>query len=124
MGGQGEAVALVEAEVEVGVVGPRNQPQTGVVVVAEALKVRKREELEVEEGTSYLVEVEGLPRPAGKAAVVEVQRWGLWTAAAEERLFPWLEGEEGLSYVEGEEEAAALPSTVVEVAVLAFAVHF
>lgn len=115
--------ALAEAEAEVGVVGPRTQPWTGVAVAAEALKVRKREELEVAEGTSYLVEVEGLPRPAGKAAVVAVQRRGLWTAAAEGRLFPWLEGEEGLSYVEGG-EAAALPSTAVEVAVLAFAVHF
>lgn len=43
----------------------------------EALKVLRREELEVEEGTSCLVVVEGLPTPGLDGAVVAVQLWEL-----------------------------------------------
>lgn len=84
----------------------------------------RREGLEAEEGTSYLVVVEGLLHLASKEAEVEVQLWGLLKVVEEGRLFPWQEEGEGLSYVEGVEEEVALPLMVVEVVVLAFAVHF
>ena len=117
-------VAPVEVEVEeVGVV-PLTRPPTEVEVVVVVLTVLKREGLEVEEGTSYLAEVEGLLRLAWTEAAVAGQLWELLKVAEEEPLFPWQEGEEGLSYVEGGEEEAALPLMVVEVAVLAFVVHF
>lgn len=117
-------MARVEEEVEAVGVVPLILPLTEVEVVVVALKVLRREGLEVEAGTSYLVVVEGLPHLAWKEVVVEVQRWELSKAEEEERLVPWREEEEGLSYVEGEEEVAALPSRVVEVVVLAFVVHF
>lgn len=123
-GGQGEAAAPVEVEVAVAGVAPRTPPTTGMEVVAEALPVRRREGLEVEAGTSYLVVVEGLLHLAWMEAVVEVQLWELLMAAVEERLSPWQEGAEGLSYVEVGEEEAALPWMVVEEVVLAFVVHF
>lgn len=105
-------------------VAPRTPPTTEVEVVAEALPVLRREGLEVEAGTSYLVAVEGLLHLAWTEAVVEVQLWELLKAVEEERLSPWQEGAEGLSYVEVGEEAAALPWMVVEEVVLAFVVHF
>lgn len=108
----------MEAEVEAAGVVPLTLPPTEVEVVVEALKVLKKEGLEEEEGIFYLVVVEGLLHLAWTEAVVEVQLWELLKVEEEERLFPWQEGEEGLSYVEGEEEEAALPSMVVEVAVL------
>lgn len=53
------------------------------------------------------------------------RRWELWkVVGAAARLFLGQEGEGGLSYAEGGAEAGALPSMVVEVVVLAFAVHF
>lgn len=122
--GQWGAVAQVEAEVEAVGVVPLALPLTQMEVVVEALKVLRREGLEVEEGTSYLAVVEGLLHLAWKEAVVEVQLWELLKVVGEERLFPWQEEEEDLSCVEGEEEEVALPLMVVEVVVLAFAVHF
>lgn len=117
-------VALVEAEAEEEAVVPLTRSLTEVEVVVEALKVLRREELEVEEGTSCLAVVEGLLHPAWMEAVVAVQLWELLKVVEEEPLFPWQEGEEGPSYVEVEEEGAALPLMVVEVVVLAFVVHF
>jgi hypothetical protein len=107
--GQGEVV--VQVEVEVGVVGvvPLTLSLTEVEVVVEALKVQKREGLEVEEGTSYLAEVGGHPHLAWKEAVEVVQLWGLWRVVGEEHLFLWQEEEEGLSCAEGEEVVEALP---------------
>lgn len=99
-------------------------PQTEVEEVAEALKVLRREGLEVAEDTSYLAAVEGLLHLAWMEVVVEVQLWELLKVVEEERLFLWQEGEEGLSYVEGEEVEEALPLMVEEVVVLAFVVHF
>lgn len=123
-GGQGEAVARVEAEVEaVGVVPLTLLSLTEVEVVVEGLKVLRREGLEVEEGTFCLVVVGGHPLLAWKV-VVEVQLWELLKVVGEEHLFPWQGEEGGLSCVEGEEGAVALLLMVVEVVVLAFAVHF
>lgn len=84
----------------------------------------RREGLEAEEGTSYLAVVEGLPHLASKEAEVGVQLWGLLKVVEAGHLFPWQEEGEGLSYAEGVEEEVALPLMVVEVVVLAFAVHF
>ncbi|EPY77842.1 leiomodin-2 [Camelus ferus] len=78
----------------------RDRTCTLVEVVVEALKVLKREGLEVEEGTSYLVVVEGLLHLAWTEAVVAVQLRELWKVVEEEPLFPWQEGEEGPNYVE------------------------
>lgn len=117
-------MALVEVEVEAVGVVPLAPSPTEMEVVVEALRVLRREGLEVEVGTSYLVAVEGLLHLAGKEVEVEVQLSGLLKAVEEEHLFPWQEEAEGLSYVEGEEEAAALPLMVVEVVVLVFVVHF
>lgn len=117
-------VALVEAEVEVVGVLSLILPLIGVEVVVEAQKALKREGLEVEEDTPYLVVVEGRPHLAWKEVVVEVQLWELLKVVGEEHLFPWQEEEEGLSYVEGEEVVVVLPVMVVEVVVLAFVVHF
>lgn len=118
-------VAQVEVEVEVVGVVPLTLPMTEVEVAVEALKVLRREGLEVEEGTFYLVVVEGLLRLAWTEVVVEVQLWELLKVVVEEeRLFLWQEGEEGLSYVEGVEGEEALPLMVEEVVVLAFVVHF
>ncbi|KAJ1062947.1 hypothetical protein K5549_004976 [Capra hircus] len=119
-GGQGEVVALVEAEAEAEAVVPLTRSLTEVEVVVEALKVLRREELEVEEGTSCLAVVEGLLHPAWMEAVVAVQLWELLKVVEEEPLFPWQEGEEGPSYVEAGEEGAALPLMVVEVVVLKY----
>lgn len=99
----------MEAEVEVAGVVPLTPPTTEVEVVVEALPVLRREALEVEEGTSYLVAVEGLLHLAWTEAAVEVQLWELLKVVEEERLCPWQEGAEGLSYVEEGEEEAALP---------------
>lgn len=117
-------VAPVEVEVEAVGVVPLTQPLPQVEVVVEALKVLKREGLEVEEGTSYLVVVEGLLHLAWTEAVVAVQLRELWKVVEEEPLFPWQEGEEGPNYVEEVGEEAGLPLMVVEVVVLAFVVHF
>ena len=103
-------VALVEAEAEAEAVVPLTRSLTEVEVVVEALKVLRREELEVEEGTSCLAVVEGLLHPAWMEAVVAVQLWELLKVVEEEPLFPWQEGEEG----------AALPLMVVEVVVLKY----
>ena len=113
-------VALVEAEVAAEVVVPLTRSLTEVEVVVEALKVLRREELEVEEGTSCLAVVEGLLHLAWMEAVVAVQLWELLKVVEEEPLFPWQEGEEGLSYVEAGEEGVALPLMVVEVVVLKY----
>lgn len=60
MGGQGEVVAQVEAEVGAVVAVLRSLlSPTEVEVVVGALKVRRREGLEVEEDTSCLVAVVG-----------------------------------------------------------------
>lgn len=115
-----QAVVAVEA---VGVVLP-TLPQTEVEEVVEALKVLRREGLEVEEDTSYLAAVEGLLHQAWMEVVVEVQLWELLKVVEVERLFLWQEEEEGLSYVEGGEVEAVLPLMVEEVVVLAFVVHF
>lgn len=123
-GGQGEVVARVAAAVEaVGAVLP-TLAETEVEEAVEALKVLRREGLEVAEDTSYLAAVEGLPHLAWMEVVVEVQLWELLKVVEEERLFLWQEGEEGLSYVEGEGVEEALPLMVEEVVVLAFVVHF
>lgn len=77
-------VALVVVEVEaVGVVLLTLSP-TEVEVVVEALKVQKREGLEVEEGISYLAVVEGLLHLAWMEVVVEVQLWELLKVVEEE----------------------------------------
>lgn len=117
-------VARVEVEVVVEEVVPLTLlSPTEVEEVVEALKVRRREGLEVEEGTSCLAEVGGHPLLAWKV-VVEVQLWVLLKVVGEEHLFPWRGEEEGLSCVEGEEVAVDLLVMVVEVVVLAFVVHF
>lgn len=117
-------VAQVEVEVEVVGVVPLTLPMTEVEVAVEALKVLRREGLEVEEGTFYLVAVEGLLRLAWTEVAVEGRRWELSKVVEAGRPFLGQEEEGGLSYAEGGEGAEALPWTVVEVAVLAFVVHF
>lgn len=117
-GGQGEVVAQVVVEVEAVEVVLLTLSQTEVEEVVEALKVLRREGLEVEEDTSYLAVVEGLLHLAWMEVVVEVQLWELLKVVEEERLFLWPEGEEGLNYVEGGEVEEALPSMVEEVVVL------
>lgn len=99
-------------------------PETEAEVAEAAPKVQRREGLEVEEGTSYWVAVEGLLHLAGTEVEVEGQRWELLKVVEAGHPFLGQEEEEGLSYVEGGEEAEALPWMVVVVVVLAFVVHF
>lgn len=70
---------MAPGEVEVVVEGvvPLTPPMTGVEAVVEALMVLRREGLEAEEGTSYLVAAEGLLHLAWTEAVVVVQLWEL-----------------------------------------------
>lgn len=114
---------LVEAEVEeaAAVLWTLPQPEVEVVV---GLKVLKRAALAVGEGTSCLEGVEEQQHQAWKEVAVEVQQWELLKVVGEEPLFHGQEGEEGLSYEEGEEEGEVLPLRVEEVVVLAFEVHF
>lgn len=73
-----------------------------------ALKVLRREELEVEEGTSCLAVVEGLLHPAWMETVVAVQLWALEGGGGGSPSSPGRGGEEGPRLWSGE-EGAALP---------------
>lgn len=97
---------------------------TKVEAVVEVLQVRRREGLEEEEGTSYLVVVEGRLRLVWMEVAAAAQLWELLKVVVEEHLFPGQEEGEVLSYVGAVEEAAVRLLMVVVEVVLAFAVHF
>lgn len=99
-------------------------PETEAEVAEAAPKVQRREGLEGEEGTACWGAVEGLLHLAWTEVAVEGRRWELSKVVEAGRPFLGQEEEGGLSYAEGGEGAEALPWTVVEVAVLAFVVHF
>lgn len=112
------------AEVEAVGVALWSPPETEAEVAEAAPKVQRREGLEVEEGTSYWVAVEGLLHLAWTEVAVEGRLWELLKVVEVGRPFLGQEEEEGLSYAEGGEEVEVLPWMVVEVVVLAFVVHF
>lgn len=108
-GGQAAAAARAEAEAAAAGAAPLTRPQTEVAAAVAAQTALRREGQEAEEGTSYLVAVEGLPHRAWTEAGVEVRLWELSKVVEEERLSPWREGAGGLSCAGAGEEAVALP---------------